>query len=154
MTKKRKGQVQISELSVEGRCSPAVLDFLRSTVVGKTVHREDGEDERMRMRTRTGRTSRLGRMIRKMWGVLSVLHSALYSALRLCFTVWQITNVERRKRHRTGVGVRGARTTFFFLKKKGCADTRNACRHVSQEMRCRSLRAVRAFLILVKSSRI
>jgi hypothetical protein len=44
-TKKRKGQVQISELFVEEKCSPAVLDFLRSTGVGRTVPREDGENE-------------------------------------------------------------------------------------------------------------
>jgi len=44
-TKKRKEQVQISELFVEEMCSPAVLDFLRSTGVGKAVPREDGEDE-------------------------------------------------------------------------------------------------------------
>jgi len=43
--KKRKGQVQISELFVEGKCSQAVLDFLRSTGVGRTVPRGDGEDE-------------------------------------------------------------------------------------------------------------
>ena len=42
--KKRKGQVQISELFVEEKCSPAVLDFLGSTGVGRTVPREDGED--------------------------------------------------------------------------------------------------------------
>jgi len=36
-TKKRKGQVQISELFVEEKCSPAVLDFLRSAGVGRTV---------------------------------------------------------------------------------------------------------------------
>jgi len=41
---KRKGQVQISELFVEEKCSPTVLDFLRSTDVGKTVPREGGED--------------------------------------------------------------------------------------------------------------
>ena len=44
-TKKRKGQVQISELFAEEECSPAVLDFLRSTGVGKTVPREGGENE-------------------------------------------------------------------------------------------------------------
>jgi len=44
-TKKRKGQVQISELFVEEKCSLVVLDFLRSTGVGKTVPREDGENE-------------------------------------------------------------------------------------------------------------
>ena len=32
-TKKREGQVQISGLFVEEKCSPAVLDFLRSTGV-------------------------------------------------------------------------------------------------------------------------
>ena len=36
---------QISELFVEGKCSPAVLDFLRSTGVGRAVPREDGENE-------------------------------------------------------------------------------------------------------------
>ena len=41
-TKKRKGQVQIPELFVD---TPAVLDFLRSTGVGRTVPREDGENE-------------------------------------------------------------------------------------------------------------
>ena len=35
----------MSELVVEEKCSPAVLDFLRSTGVGRTVPREDGEDE-------------------------------------------------------------------------------------------------------------
>jgi ribonuclease HI len=44
-TKKRKGQVQISELFAEEKYSPAVLDFLRSTDVGRTVPREDGENE-------------------------------------------------------------------------------------------------------------
>jgi len=44
-TKKQKGQVQISELFVEEKRSPAVLDFLRSTGVGRTVPREDGENE-------------------------------------------------------------------------------------------------------------
>ena len=44
-TKKRKGQVQISELFAEEKCSPAVLDFLRSTGVGRTVPMEDGENE-------------------------------------------------------------------------------------------------------------
>jgi len=44
-TKKRKGQVQISELFVEERCSPAVLAILRSSGVGRTVPREGGEDE-------------------------------------------------------------------------------------------------------------
>jgi len=44
-TKKRKGQVQISEPFAEEKCSPAVLDFLRSTGVGRTVPREDGENE-------------------------------------------------------------------------------------------------------------
>ena len=39
------GQVQICELFVEEQCGPAVLDFLRSAGVGKTVLREDGEDE-------------------------------------------------------------------------------------------------------------
>jgi len=39
------GQVQISELFVEEKCSPAVLDFLRSTDIGSTVPREEGEDE-------------------------------------------------------------------------------------------------------------
>ena len=42
---KRKGQVQISELFVEEKCSPAVLDFLRCTGVGRTVPRVDGENE-------------------------------------------------------------------------------------------------------------
>jgi len=41
---KKRGQVQISELFVEEKCSPAVLDFLGSTGVGRTVPREDGED--------------------------------------------------------------------------------------------------------------
>ena len=44
-TQKRKGQVQISESFVGERCSPAVLDFLRSTGVSRTVPREDGENE-------------------------------------------------------------------------------------------------------------
>ena len=44
-TKKQKGQVQISELFVEETCSPAVLDFLRSTGVGRTIPREDGEND-------------------------------------------------------------------------------------------------------------
>ena len=44
-TKKRKGRVQISELFVEEKCSPAVLGFLRSTGVGRTVPREDGASE-------------------------------------------------------------------------------------------------------------
>ena len=44
-TKKRKGRVQISELFAEEKCSPAMLDFLRSTGVGRTAPREDGEDE-------------------------------------------------------------------------------------------------------------
>jgi len=44
-TKKRKGQVQISELFVEEKCSPVVLDFLRCTGVSRTVPREDGENE-------------------------------------------------------------------------------------------------------------
>jgi len=44
-TKKRRGQVQISELFVEEKCSPAVPDFLRSMSVGRTVPREDGENE-------------------------------------------------------------------------------------------------------------
>ena len=39
------GQVQISELFVEEKCSPAVLDFLRSTGLVRTVPREDGENE-------------------------------------------------------------------------------------------------------------
>jgi len=43
-SKKRKGQMQISELFVEERCSPAVLELLRSTGVGKTVPRESGKD--------------------------------------------------------------------------------------------------------------
>ena len=43
--KQRKGQVQVSELFVEEKCSPAVLDFLRSTGVGRTVPREDGGTE-------------------------------------------------------------------------------------------------------------
>jgi len=38
--KKQKGQVQISELFVEEKCSPAVLDYLRSMGVGRA-----GEDE-------------------------------------------------------------------------------------------------------------
>jgi len=33
------------ELFVEEKCSPAVLDFLRSTGVGRTIPREDGEEE-------------------------------------------------------------------------------------------------------------
>ena len=44
-TKKRKGQVQISELFAEEKCSPAVLNFLRSTGVGRTVPMENGENE-------------------------------------------------------------------------------------------------------------
>jgi len=44
-TKKRKRQVQVSELFVEEKCSPAVLVFLRSTGVGRTVPSEDGENE-------------------------------------------------------------------------------------------------------------
>jgi len=44
-TKKRRRQVQISEPFVEGKCSPAVLDFLRSMGVSRTVPREDGENE-------------------------------------------------------------------------------------------------------------
>jgi len=44
-TKKRKGQVYISELFVEGNCNPAVLDFPRSTGVGRAVPREDGASE-------------------------------------------------------------------------------------------------------------
>ena len=44
-TKKRKGEVQISELFVEEKCSAAQLDFLRSTGVGRAVPREDGENE-------------------------------------------------------------------------------------------------------------
>ena len=44
-TKKRKGQVQISELFVEEKCSPAVLDFPRSAGVGRIVPREGGENE-------------------------------------------------------------------------------------------------------------
>jgi len=44
-TKGRKGRVQISELFVEEKCSPAVLDFLRSTGAGRTVPRDDGEYE-------------------------------------------------------------------------------------------------------------
>ena len=44
-TKKRKGQVQISELFAEEKCSPAVLDFPRCTGVSRTVPREDGENE-------------------------------------------------------------------------------------------------------------
>jgi len=43
-SKKRKGQVQLSELFVEEKCSPAV-DFLRSAGVGRTVPKEDGESE-------------------------------------------------------------------------------------------------------------
>ena len=79
-TKKRKGQVQISEHFVEEMCSLAVLDFLRSTGVGRTVPTEDGEKRR---RIRTGRASRLGRGIRKMYDVLSALISALLSVLLL-----------------------------------------------------------------------
>jgi len=75
-TKKRKGQVQITELFVEEKCSPAVLDILRSTSVSRTVPREDGEDGR---RIRSGRASRLGRRIRKMCDVLSALPFALQS---------------------------------------------------------------------------
>ena len=30
---------------MEEKCSPAVLDFLRTTGVGRSVSREDGEDE-------------------------------------------------------------------------------------------------------------
>jgi len=49
-TKKRKGQVQISELFVEEKTSPAVLDFLRSTGVagpylGRTGADPDGASE-------------------------------------------------------------------------------------------------------------
>ena len=40
------GRVQISELFVEEMCSPAVLDFLRSTAVGRTVPREDSKNEK------------------------------------------------------------------------------------------------------------
>jgi len=47
-TKKRKVQVQISELFVEGKFSPAVLDFLRSTGVSS-------EGRWMRRRSRTGK---------------------------------------------------------------------------------------------------
>ena len=76
-TKKRKGQVQISELFVEEKCSPAVLDFLRSTGVGRTVPREDGENEEDQD-----------------WGggldVFSALLSALFSALFFVLTVWRI----------------------------------------------------------------
>ena len=54
--------------------SPAVLDFLRSTGVGKTVPRRT---VRMRMRIRRGRAGRLGRRIRKMCDVLSALLSLL-----------------------------------------------------------------------------
>jgi len=39
------GQVQISQHFVEEMCGPAMLDFLRSTGVGRTVPREDGEGE-------------------------------------------------------------------------------------------------------------
>ena len=38
-------QVQISELFVEEKRSLAVLNFLRSTGVGRTVPREDGGEE-------------------------------------------------------------------------------------------------------------
>ena len=72
--KKQEGQVQVSELVVEEMCSPAVLDFLRSTGVGRAVPREDGEDDE---EDRTGRAIRLGRRIRKMCDVLSALLSAL-----------------------------------------------------------------------------
>ena len=41
----RKGRAQISGLFVEEKCSQAVLDFLRSTGVGRTVPRKDGENE-------------------------------------------------------------------------------------------------------------
>jgi len=40
-----KGQVQISELFVEEKCSPAVLDFLTRTGVGRAVPRKDGGNE-------------------------------------------------------------------------------------------------------------
>ena len=39
------GQVQISELFVEEKCSPAVLDFPRSTGVGRILPREGDENE-------------------------------------------------------------------------------------------------------------
>jgi len=45
------GKGQMSELFVEGKCSPTMLDFLRSTGAGKTVPRED---VRMKWRIRTG----------------------------------------------------------------------------------------------------
>ena len=56
--------------------SPSVLDFLRSTDVGRTVPREEnGKDDEFR----TERASRLGRGIREMCAVLSGLLSALLS---------------------------------------------------------------------------
>jgi len=60
------GQVQISELFVEEKCSPAVLDFLRSMGVGTTVPREGGENEEAEDQT-----------------LLSALLSALLSELLL-----------------------------------------------------------------------
>jgi len=35
----------VFELFVEEKCSPAVLDFLKSTRVGRAVPREGGEDD-------------------------------------------------------------------------------------------------------------
>ena len=39
-----KGQVQISELFVDEKCNPAVLNFPRSTGVGRIVPRGGGDD--------------------------------------------------------------------------------------------------------------
>ena len=99
-TKKRKGQVQISELFVEEKCSPAVLDFLRSTGIGRTVPREDGENGR---RIRTGRASRLGRRIRCAFCVASCVAFA--------FTIWRIV----------GIGENLVRTRSVYLNCHGRA---------------------------------
>jgi len=77
-TKKREGQIQTSELFVEEKCSPAMLDFLRSTSVG--MQDRTGEDER-RIRTSSG--------------------AVAFCVVAFAFTVWR-NNWERRKPRRTG----------------------------------------------------
>jgi len=103
-TKKRKGQVQISELFVEEKCSPAVLDFLRSTGVGRTVPREGGENEEEDDQDGASESSGAE-------DSMCFLRCFLLCFLRcflLCFCVYSLADSgERRKPRRTGhFGVR------------------------------------------------
>ena len=94
-----------------------MLDFLRSTGVGRTVPGEDGENEE---EDQDGASESSGRRIRKLCDVLSALLSALLTVL-LC--VYGLADSgERRKPRRTGHFVSGGvRTRSVYLNCHGRA---------------------------------